>query len=155
MSYFITIIGAISMIFGLLLWLSPQIMVIIGDVLNREVKTAQYIERKRNFIGVILIILGTITIWNLRMKIFGNMDMVTGTSLKDITPLVTILLTISIFVILYGLLIIVRPQWINSLGRVTDVVIGILDFQILKYRVLWGGIFLTTGIAIFYFYNAI
>jgi len=83
------------------------------------------------------------------------MDMVTGTSLKDITPLVTILLTISIFVILYGLLIIVRPQWINSLGRVTDVVIGILDFQILKYRVLWGGIFLTTGIAIFYFYNAI
>ncbi len=68
MDYIIIIIGTLSIMIGLLLWTSPQTLIKAGEVLNKEVDADHYIEKKRVFFGVLLIVLGNLAIWFLYLR---------------------------------------------------------------------------------------
>lgn len=65
--------------------------------------------------------------------------------------LLTIILTvISIFVLSFGILLVVSPSVLVKIIRAIDVVIGFTDVSILAHRWIWGTLFLLASAYIFY-----
>lgn len=62
----------------------------------------------------------------------------------------TILLTISILIILFGVLMLIAPNQFNKLSSALDRVIGLFDVKILSNRILWGIIMLISAAYLFY-----
>ncbi len=61
---------------------------------------------------------------------------------------ITFLTLLAVIVILYGLLIIVKPAWVDVLGSHLNAIMGVLDSKIYKRRKLWGSIFILIGVFI-------
>jgi hypothetical protein len=136
---YLLVCGLISLVFALLLLLSPTVIGSLGSVLNKVLFTVNgWTLKYRIWIGVALLVIGG---WIMTVSLSYPDPYITAAWLVTVT---------------FGLLFLVLPNWLTWLSSVSNVFLLSTDELVLGARRLIGVIVLIVSLYIFYgLYNVI
>jgi hypothetical protein len=131
---FLTFAGAVALLFGVLSLMSREMLISLGNALNRPIVTID--DRLRSIrvpLGVLLLVVG---VWNI-MIAFGY-------------PQLWYLHLIGIFILFFGLLYLFVPEWLTVISQFLDQILLSTDELFIGTRKTIGVILLLAAVYIFY-----